>query len=377
MSNKFTKKEFLEKLKNECDLFRNNEFKVLGEYRGNNTPIIIKNKYGYLKIRPSELYKIKRITTNSAIFKNEYFKEYLHNESKSYYKREYKIVGDYISNKKHLIVEDKYGLLLSTPGDLLTGRIPTIKSAIDKDKYIKNKLKDYNTFYKNGVFKIISNYEGNSKRAIVEDSRGIKYHTTFASLMNGSNPTTINSCINKEEVIINNIKETRGDFYEYKSIEKNKKGDLMLLITCPLHGDFRQRPYNHKRGEGCPKCGYIQGSEKLRLAPTGWSYTRWKQAAEKSKNFESFKTYIVKIKDKTHDEEYYKVGRTFLPIKKRFNYLNKYCYIEVLKIYEFEDHMDAINKESELLKKNEEYNYKPIRDFSGKLECFSKVIYDN
>lgn len=34
----------------------------------------------------------------------------------------------------------------------------------------------------------------------------------------------------------------------YKSTHRN------LTITCPVHGDFRQSPANHLRGQGCPKC---------------------------------------------------------------------------------------------------------------------------
>lgn len=27
-----------------------------------------------------------------------------------------------------------------------------------------------------------------------------------------------------------------------------------IIITCPIHGDFRQRPHSHVRGQGCPAC---------------------------------------------------------------------------------------------------------------------------
>lgn len=35
---------------------------------------------------------------------------------------------------------------------------------------------------------------------------------------------------------------------EYKSTHRN------VIITCPEHGDFKQSPANHLRGQGCPKC---------------------------------------------------------------------------------------------------------------------------
>jgi len=38
-----------------------------------------------------------------------------------------------------------------------------------------------------------------------------------------------------------------------------------VLIICPKHGEFTQRPDNHKRGGGCPECGYIAMANKATL----------------------------------------------------------------------------------------------------------------
>lgn len=48
-------------------------------------------------------------------------------------------------------------------------------------------------------------------------------------------------------------KEVHGDKYVYSKTEyKNNKTNL--TITCPIHGDFEQLPYNHLNGYGCSKC---------------------------------------------------------------------------------------------------------------------------
>lgn len=36
-----------------------------------------------------------------------------------------------------------------------------------------------------------------------------------------------------------------------------------LIITCPIHGDFKQRPLSHLQGCGCPNCGESQGEKEI------------------------------------------------------------------------------------------------------------------
>lgn len=44
-----------------------------------------------------------------------------------------------------------------------------------------------------------------------------------------------------------------GDYYDYsKTILRNIHEKV--IITCPIHGDFKQAPAKHQRGQGCKKC---------------------------------------------------------------------------------------------------------------------------
>jgi hypothetical protein len=36
-----------------------------------------------------------------------------------------------------------------------------------------------------------------------------------------------------------------------------------LIITCPKHGDFKQRPLSHLQGNGCPSCGESRGEKEI------------------------------------------------------------------------------------------------------------------
>jgi len=49
-------------------------------------------------------------------------------------------------------------------------------------------------------------------------------------------------------------REKHGDKYSYDKAVYNGTYEK-LIITCPIHGDFEQRPNDHSNGYGCPKCG--------------------------------------------------------------------------------------------------------------------------
>lgn len=52
---------------------------------------------------------------------------------------------------------------------------------------------------------------------------------------------------------IEKAKKIHGDKYDYSKVEyvHNK---LKVCIVCPKHGEFWQRPHDHLRSNGCPKC---------------------------------------------------------------------------------------------------------------------------
>lgn len=45
-------------------------------------------------------------------------------------------------------------------------------------------------------------------------------------------------------------------YYDYSKVSyHNERTDV--TIVCPLHGNFEQRPENHRRGSGCPSCARL------------------------------------------------------------------------------------------------------------------------
>ena len=61
-----------------------------------------------------------------------------------------------------------------------------------------------------------------------------------------------------QEETIKKFIEVHGDKYDYSKVEY-VNGSTKVIIVCPKHGEFLQRPLNHIHyGNGCPKCGREQ-----------------------------------------------------------------------------------------------------------------------
>ena len=58
--------------------------------------------------------------------------------------------------------------------------------------------------------------------------------------------------------------KVHGDKYDYsKVIYINNK--TPVIITCPIHGDFEQRPDSHLNNRGCSKCEHSKGEMEIEL----------------------------------------------------------------------------------------------------------------
>lgn len=49
------------------------------------------------------------------------------------------------------------------------------------------------------------------------------------------------------------VQKEKGREYDYSKVDY-KNSNTKVIIICPIHGDFEQRPSHHLRGSGCPKC---------------------------------------------------------------------------------------------------------------------------
>lgn len=59
------------------------------------------------------------------------------------------------------------------------------------------------------------------------------------------------------EIMLERFNAVHGDKWDYSKAFYEGK-DSKVVIGCPIHGDFKQSPGNHYKGQGCPVCGDIK-----------------------------------------------------------------------------------------------------------------------
>jgi hypothetical protein len=68
--------------------------------------------------------------------------------------------------------------------------------------------------------------------------------------------------LNLEEFIRQANREHKGRYTYQNSVYTGAL--IKLSITCPTHGDYKQSPDKHMRGQGCPKCKESRGERSIR-----------------------------------------------------------------------------------------------------------------
>jgi protein-arginine kinase activator protein McsA len=66
------------------------------------------------------------------------------------------------------------------------------------------------------------------------------------------------------EETIADFRKVHGDRYDYYKVDY-VNANTKVLIICPEHGEFTQKPNHHKKGHGCPECGSISGTKSNTL----------------------------------------------------------------------------------------------------------------
>lgn len=69
--------------------------------------------------------------------------------------------------------------------------------------------------------------------------------------------------VSKEE-FLRRVETIHKDTYDYKLVEFSKISDK-IKVLCRKHGEFKVSVANHLKGSGCPTCGNIKISEKLKI----------------------------------------------------------------------------------------------------------------
>ena len=133
----YTEEQSLEKVKN----IHGDEIEVIGRFKGVTKPILFKTKYGICQYPTArQLYNENQIPTiKCALNKTEYFMEMLREK---YPEIAEQVVpqSEYKAMKEKMLFNTRFGIVSINPDMLMSGHVPSIRSAIDRKDYFKKRL---------------------------------------------------------------------------------------------------------------------------------------------------------------------------------------------------------------------------------------------
>lgn len=164
--------------------------------------------------------------------------------------------------------------------------------------------------------------------------------------------------LTKDE-FVKEAKEIHANKYDYSKVEY-KNTEEKIIIICPIHGEFLQRPAHHKNSRGCPECAsYLHQLERFK---------KLKKSNIKLGGY----LYLLSCSNKK--EKFYKIGITSKNrISARFaGNTMPYSYNVIFFIRM--DIMEAFEIEQQTLieAKNLGLRYFPDIEFGGQYECMKK-----
>lgn len=377
MSKKISNSDFIKRV---YEKFNKEELKLLEDYKNHKTKIRVETLYGVHLVLPQQILKGVAPSIMTAINKTEY---YIKEVSKIHnYKYDYSLLKYEGEKHKIVIICPLHGEFMQSPNSHKNG-IGCRKCGIEvtREKLLKKQDSFLNEVKKlgNDYDYTHSIYKGSFEKVeIICRHHGAFFQTPVNHINGGKCPKCYYSKIGDR------LKSNTEEFIKKAHIIHNWRYTYPKLnyidaitsstITCSIHGDFEQTPNAHLSGYGCKKCANLKSSKRLSDNPIGWRYSNWQKAAEKSKNFNSYKVYIIRCWN--DDEEFYKIGKTFLTVEERFrkNQMSKMPYnYEIINIIIFEDAITCSETENILKNCNKANKYLPSIKFAGDCECFKEL----
>jgi len=145
---------------------------------------------------------------------------------------------------------------------------------------------------------------------------------------------TANKLMDTQEQFLTKAIAKHGNTYSYtKAVYTGNKNKV--IITCQIHGDFKQDAGSHLAGHGCDKCAQHEARRKYHDVPTT--------------------VYFIKLDTFSN---LYKIGITIFDVSKRFRQdIKEGVNLEVIQTKHFSTGEDAYLLEQKLLNKYKEFQY--------------------
>lgn len=271
---------------------------------------------------------------------------------------------NYVNTKTLVtLIHKEYGIVKVRPDTLLCkytyinkGNKPT--KSTDKNTFIKEAIKVYGDKDDYTNTNIISSKENIDIRCRVHN---ITFNKSIQTYLAGWGCPSCSAenyrrlrAMPKEEYYFK-ANEKHSNKYNYIDDYTTLQG--VITFVCTQHGKQRKNAGSHLSGYGCKKCEIEP--QKINK--------RTKEGYCKLANGRDTKLYIIRCFNEK--ENFYKVGKTFREIKKRYVASTMPYKIEV--IHEYKNSAEIVwDLEETLHKKYKEFKYNPKKWFAGYSESY-------
>ena len=122
---------------------------------------------------------------------------------------------------------------------------------LDTETFIERSRKVHGDYYDYNKSEYVN---GQTKICIICPKHGEFWQTSDSHLHGHGCP----KCVSEgrfwgTEKFIGRARKVHGDKYDYTKTN-HIDNNTDIIVTCPVHGDFRISPREHLKGRGCPKC---------------------------------------------------------------------------------------------------------------------------
>lgn len=148
-----------------------------------------------------------------------------------------------------------------------------------------------------------------------------------------------------------------GNKYDYSKVEY-KGAYIDVIITCPIHGEFKQKPYMHLFGQGCRSCGYDRVKVKNSITQEEFIH----RAREIHKDLYDYSEVVYKSAKEKVKIKCNRCGRYF--------YQAPHNHLQGQGCYKCEKKRVALSQ-----RKTKEDFVKRARSVHGDTYDYSKVVY--
>lgn len=189
---------------------------------------------------------------------------------------------------------------------------------------------------------------------------GVFEQAPYSHLSGAGCPACASSYQPTTDEVIEQFRVIHFDKYDYSRVSY-QGAFVNVEIVCEIHGSFWQTPKTHKKGCGCPDCAITIGHTKN-------SYLDYCNQFDGNARL-----YVIRCECDESTEVFYKVGIARRGADNRFDSRSKLPYsYDILKevggdassIWDLEDEIHRILQPCK---------HKPLKDFHGKTECFTKI----